>query len=224
MRHKNKFPVKKEGIMEETPMSNRILNLYLPLKLLVFLLIISLSGLTGLVSIAHAAITDLASPIVRHSPPARIIQGEDMVIMAIVEDESDISWVNLWYRISGKETYKKLLMKQVDLRKYEARLSVTDDLKKGIEYYIEAVDQFGNEGTDGDKGMPYFAEVKERPVINVMITETGTKEQTTGTSSGASSLKWLLLGILVIGGGIAAASGGGGSTGGGSSPGTIIVQ
>ncbi len=218
-------------------MSNIIRSSYLPspcgrgqrgggalLKLLVFLLIISLSGLTGLVSIAHAAITDLASPIVRHSPPARIIQGEDMVIMAIVEDESDISWVNLWYRTSGKDSYRKLLMKQVDLRKYEARVKVTEDFWKGIEYYIEAVDQFGNEGTDGNKGTPYLAEVRERPVINVMTTDTGAKEQTTGTPSGGSSLKWLLLGILVIGGGIAAASGGGGSSGGGASTGTIIVK
>ncbi|MBI5755705.1 MAG: hypothetical protein HZA12_02165 [Nitrospirae bacterium] len=193
-------------------------------SILISLLIISLSGLTGLVSLAHAAITDLTPPIVRHSPPARIIQGEDMVIMAIVEDESDISWVNLWYRTSGKDSYRKLLMKQVDLRKYEARVKVTEDFRKGIEYYIEAVDQFGNEGTDGNKGVPYFAEVKERPVINVMTPETGTKEQTIGTSSGGSALKWLVLGILVIGGGIAAASGGGGSSGGGSSTGTIIVK
>ncbi len=182
--------------------------------LIIYILTVSLSGLTGLMPVVHAAVTDLTPPIVRHSPPTRIMHGDKMVIMAIVEDESDISWVNLWYRTSGKDSYRKLLMKQVDLRKYEARVKVTEDFWKGIEYYIEAVDQFGNEGTDGNKGTPYLAEVRERPVINVMTTDTGAKEQTTGTPSGGSSLKWLLLGILVIGGGIAAASGGGGSSGG----------
>jgi len=194
------------------------------INVIAYLLIISLSGLTGLISIAHAAPTDLTPPLIRHISPARLIEGEDMVIVAIVEDESDISWVNLWYRTSGKDNYRKLLMKQVDLRKYEARVKVTEDFRKGIEYYIEAVDQFGNEGTDGGKGTPYFADVRERPVINVMTPETETKEQTIGTSSGSSALKWLLLGILVVGGGIAAASGGGGSSGGGTSTGTIIVK
>lgn len=184
-----------------------------------YLLAASISGLTGLVFIAHAAPTDLTSPLIRHVSPTRLIEGEDMIIVAIVEDESDISWVNLWYRTSGKDSYRKLLMKQVDLRKYEVRVKVTEDFRKGIEYYIEAVDQFGNEGTDGNKGTPYLAEIRERPLIDLETTETGAKEQAIGTSSGGSSLKWLLLGILVIGGGIAAASGGGGST-----TGTIIVQ
>jgi hypothetical protein len=91
---------------------------------------------------------------------------------------------------------------------YEARIVMTEDFKKGIEYYIEASDPFGNQGTDGEKAMPYFAEVR--------------------TDAGAEAVKrpwwkspWFWTGmVLAIGGGIAMTRSGDKKEGSG----TVIVQ
>ena len=193
----------------------------LSVSIIIYILITTLSGLTGLAPFVHAAITDLTPPIVRHSPPNHIIQGEKMVITAIVEDESNISWVNLWYRSPGKGTYNKIQMAQVDSKTYRAGIEVTRDFKVGIEYYIEAVDQFGNEGTDGNKVTPYFAERREAPNIPVLTTKTESEGRVIKRPWWKSP--WFWVGVVAVGGGVAAAAAGSGGEGN-RGTGIIIVK
>lgn len=228
-------------------------------SILIYILAVSLSGLTCLTPFAYAAITDNVPPIIRHTPPDTQAQGDELVITAIVEDDSDISWVNIWYRMKGEGIYKKVLMKQTDPRTYKAVIKVTNATSKlipppqieksggvsqfvpppltgggqgegeqrlsnetqyGIEYYIEAVDQFGNEGTDGELAKPYFAEVRESPVIPAVAGETGigsTGLSTTGSEKPCDSIfcKPLFWGavLLVVGGAVGMGGAGSGSKG-----------
>lgn len=217
-------------------------------SVIIYLLIISLSGIINLPLIAHAAIDDQTPPIIRHAPPDTLTQGEEMEITAIVEDDSAISWVNLWYRIKGEGIYKKVLMKQTDPRTYKAVIKVTNETSKlipppqieksgggqgegeqrlsldetnyGIEYYIEATDQFSNEGTDGEKARPYFVEVRESPVIPSVAGETGigsTGLSTSGSEKPCDSifckpLFWAAI-LAVAGGAIGIGGAGSGSKG-----------
>jgi len=190
-------------------------------SIIIYLLITSLSGLTGLMPLVNAALTDLTPPIVRHSPPEQISQVEKMVITAIVEDESGISSVNFWYKALGKGTYTKIKMEQADSRTYKVAIEETKDFTEGIEYYIEAVDQFGNEGTDGNKTLPYFVEARETRDISLSTKETNPEVRITKRSWWKNP--WFWFGIVVAGGAVAAATGNSGGEGD-KGPGTIIVE
>lgn len=188
---------------------------------IIYILTISLSGLTGLVPVVHAAVTDLVPPIVRHSPPTRITHGEKMVIMAIVEDESDISLVNLWYKAPGKGTYTRIRMEQGDSKTYQISIEVTKGFKEGIEYYIEATDQFGNVGTDGNKAMPYYVGISELPDIPRLAKED--KPDVKISKRAWWRNPWFWVGVVVLGGAATAVAGNGGAESN-SGTGIIIVE
>ncbi len=190
-------------------------------SIIIYLLITSLSGLTGLMPLVNAALTDLTPPIVRHKPPERISPVEKVVITAIVEDESNISSVNLWYRAAGKGTYTKIQMDRIDLKTYMVGIGATKDFKEGIEYYIEAVDQFGNEGTDGNKTLPYFVEIRE--IRDLPLSTEKTKNEVRIAKRTWWKNPWFWVGIVVAGGAVAAATGSSGGEGAKGS-GTIIVE
>jgi len=175
-------------------------------SIIIYILTVSLSGLMPFVC---AAVNDITPPIVRHSPPTRIMQGVKMVITAIVEDESDISWVNLWYKVPGKGTYTRIRMERGDSKTYQVSIEVTKGFKEGIEYYIEATDQFGNEGTDGNKAMPYYVGIREIP--DIISKRSWWKNP------------WFWVGVVVVGGAATAATGNGGGEGN-NGTGIIIVE
>ena len=186
----------------------------LGISILIYLLAISLSGLSCLMPYVHASMTDQTPPAIRHSQPGNLMQGEEIGITAVIEDESDISWVNLWYRTRGKSAYSKLLMNRIDAKTYRAVIKLTEEFKNGIEYYIDAVDQFGNEATDGTKSMPYLAEVREKPVIPSIAGlasegSTGSKQE---TSIFGKPLFWGAV-LLLVGGAVGIGGAGSGSKG-----------
>jgi len=139
--------------------------------MIILLLVVTLSGLDRLVSLATAAPPDNAFPIVRHRPLVRLALGETLPIRVSVETETGIKEVTLWYRAPGEQTFQAVPMTKKSGTVYEIGIVMTDLFKKGIEYYIEATDQFGNRGTDGAKSHPYFVGIipefgPETPVIS----------------------------------------------------------
>jgi len=131
-----------------------------PIRLvIILLLVVSLSGLSSLAPLATASSTETALPILRHSPHARLALGETLPIRVAVEGGSEIKEVTLWCRAPGGETFQGIPMTNTSENIYEVGIVMTDVFKKGIEYYIEATDRFGNRVMDGGKSMPYFVEV-----------------------------------------------------------------
>jgi hypothetical protein len=131
-----------------------------PIRLIIILLlVVSLSGLSGLTPLATASSTDTVLPILRHSPHARLALGETLPIRVAVESGGEIKEVTLWYRAPGGETFQEIPMTNTSENIYEVGIVMTEVFKKGIEYYIEAADRFGNRGTDGAKTLPYFVEI-----------------------------------------------------------------
>jgi hypothetical protein len=143
-----------------------------PVKLiLVLLLVASLSGLSSLTPLATAASTDTVLPILRHSPHARVPLGETLPIQVTVESGGEIKEATLWCRPSGEETFQGIPMTNTSENVYAVGIVMTEGFKKGIEYYIEATDRFGNRVTDGSKTLPYFVEIlpefgPEAPIIH----------------------------------------------------------
>jgi hypothetical protein len=164
-------------------------------SIVIYLLVISLSGLADRVPYVQASVSESNPPILRHTPPTPLRVGDAFLVHAVVDDQSDIMWVNLWYRASTKSSFRKLLMKQVSGTTYEGRIDITKDFNKGIEYYIGAVDQFGNEGNDGTLGKPYFIEIMEIPSMQGLTYESKKEEHRLYKSP------WFWIGILILGGG-----------------------
>lgn len=189
-------------------------------SIVIYILIISISGLTGIMPVVHSTVTDLIPPIVRHSPPACIMKGDRMVIAAIVEDESDISRVNLWYRVPGQKAYTKVRMERSDSKIFRASIELTKGFKEGIEYYIEATDQSNNEGTDGNKAMPYFVKIMDIP-DNYRLTKEDIPDVRKNKMSWWKN-PWFWVGVVAVGGAAAAATGSGGDKNNDS--GIIIVE
>lgn len=182
-------------------------------------LVLSLSGLHGLVSTALAEVSDRNPPLLRHPPPAPPARGEALVIQTIVEDESDIAEVILRHRLSGKQVYQKTPMTRTSGNTYEGRIEVSKEDPPGIEYYIEAVDRSGRRGKDGSETKPYFVAVLEARPIPALSSRSAEGEEK--EKPPVWKRPWFWLAILAVGGGIAAAMNGGKEE---KDQGTIVVD
>ncbi len=186
-------------------------------SILIYFLVVSLTDLIIPLGIVHAATTGSSVPILRHALPVAPLLGSTLLITAVVESENGVVAVNLWYRAAGKREYNKVPMIKDAGETYDAHILVTKDLKKGIEYYIVAADESGNEGMDGTQVMPYFLEVRDP----VQIAELSNREEQQSTKRPWWKSRWFWAGvILAVGGGIAAASANKKDEG----QGTVIVQ
>ena len=186
----------------------------------IYFLVLTFSGVPALSPLVYGAPGEENPPVLRHIPPPPQTIGKTFFINAVVEDVSNIVRVDLWYRETGTNKFRKIPMKKISKKKYEVKVSITKDLKLGVEYFIVAVDQFGNEGTDGSKNKPYLVEVLELPKLPALTsgpTEVGEKTKKPFWKS-----LWFWLGIAAAGGGVVALTGSGGDNGSGT--GTINVN
>ena len=78
-------------------------------------------------------------------------------------------------------------------------IPVTDKFLNGIEYYIEAADQFGNKGRDGTKDKPYLIHVTEAPTLSDFTLRTSERKKTRPWWKNP----WFWVGIVAVSGGVA---------------------
>jgi hypothetical protein len=132
-----------------------------------FSLVISLFTLTLMgfpKPFAETVAAESTLPVIRHLPMTPLTVGENHFVYAVVEDESPIVSITLFYRAMGQSQYQMTPMGQDGGNQYKAAIPLSQDsLKvKGIEYYMKGVDHFGNEGFDGTQAIPYFIEVRKK--------------------------------------------------------------
>lgn len=159
---------------------------------------------------------DTEPPVLRHSAPTEPTIGETLVIQAVVEDESEVTGVAVWYRPVGGDEFQQVeaVRRIDDNRLYDVNIVLTSAFGGGLEYYIDATDQFGNRGTDGSDTMPYFVEVRALPALS-------------GLSTGSADAlprpwwkrRWVwITAVAVVAGGIAISANRGDETG------TVVVE
>lgn len=134
----------------------------LPLATAVF----AMAGAAASVA-AQPAPADTDPPILRHSVPSAPTVGETLVIQTVVEDASELAGVTVWYRSVGGGEYQAAEASKPsdDRRLYEAGIVLTSAFEGGLEYYVSAADEFGNQGTDGTDAVPYLVEVRAFPAL-----------------------------------------------------------
>ena len=82
---------------------------------------------------------DTMAPNIYHSPVTSATTGHNLVISATVTDNLNIIYANLYYRITGTDTWKTVRMNALN-DKFSAILPATDITLEGVEYYLEAFD------------------------------------------------------------------------------------
>ena len=109
---------------------------------------------------------DTMAPNIYHSPVVNAFTGANLVVDATITDNLNIAYANLYYRITGTETWKLVRMNKLN-DKYSAIIPAQYVTLDGIEYYIEAFD--GVSYTyKGSAEMPYTIAVQEAIDANAL--------------------------------------------------------
>jgi hypothetical protein len=82
---------------------------------------------------------DTMAPDIYHSPVVNAFTGSNLVVTATVTDNLNISYANLYYRVTGTETWNIVRMNKLN-DKYSAIIPASDVTLEGVEYYLEAFD------------------------------------------------------------------------------------
>lgn len=100
--------------------------------------------------------SDTGRPTIKHTPPARAVHGDSVVLAAEVSDPSGIRSVRVYYKaMPAYAGWIALPMRSAGGGRYTAAVPLTSE---GILYYFEAVDNANNGANypDFTKQTPYF--------------------------------------------------------------------
>jgi len=82
-------------------------------------------------------------PTVNHDLVAGTTPGQDKTLTATATDDGQVSQVTLYYRMQGDLAYSQLSMTNTSDSTFEATVPGSEITAAGIEYYVEAEDDFG---------------------------------------------------------------------------------
>lgn len=94
-------------------------------------------------------------PSLAHDPIISTVTGQDLTVTADAEDQTNqVSSVTLFYRMQGNLSYTTLPMTNTSGAMYEAVIPGADITDAGLEYYIEAADDFNVTVSAGTADQP----------------------------------------------------------------------
>lgn len=95
----------------------------------------------------NVILSDIAPPLIFHTPVVKTILGSSVTIRADVMDSNGISSVKLFYKRYTDSSYSFKNMISISSTTYEEFIPASFAVAAGIQYYIEATDIGGNKGT-----------------------------------------------------------------------------
>ena len=104
-----------------------------------------------------ATCRDMTPPEISHEPVECVTKGETLMIFIAVTDSSPLSSISVYYRVGGETPFTRIPM-QPD-SSYQAAISGEVVTERGIDYYLEAEDIWGNEALlpDPSMGVSFFS-------------------------------------------------------------------
>jgi VWFA-related protein len=101
------------------------------------------------------AILPNVAPVITHTPPTTLSPGSPLTINAnIVDNTNYLALVKLFYRKTGQLVYTELNMVNASGSVYQGIIDAMDITMDGIDYYIEATDNFGVSAFNGTPDKP----------------------------------------------------------------------
>lgn len=98
------------------------------------------SGTAESVTAVDTGFVDSEPPTISHQPPVSIDEGQDVIIQATIQDNSQVAQAVLFYRQSGKDIFQTMQMSAVGGNTYSSTIPAADISLYGINYYIQAWD------------------------------------------------------------------------------------
>lgn len=103
------------------------------------------------------AILPNEAPAIEHTPVTELNPGVRIVVSASIRDRTnELISTQLYYRKIGQLLYTEVEMTNVYGNNYEGTIPSEVVTKDGVEYYIEAKDDFGISGNSGTKDEPHI--------------------------------------------------------------------
>lgn len=112
----------------------------------------------------QATANDTMAPTLYHTPVNQGYKDNNLVISCTASDNVAIASVTLYYRTTGSEAWKSLIMSKVN-DKYNATIFGSELTLDGIEYYIKATDGV-NTVYKGSAETPYTVVIKDASAIS----------------------------------------------------------
>lgn len=112
----------------------------------------------------QATAKDTMAPTLYHTPVNQGYKDNNLVISCTASDNVAIASVTLYYRTTGSEAWKSLIMSKVN-DKYNATIFGSELTLDGIEYYIKATDGV-NTVYKGSAETPYTVVIKDASAIS----------------------------------------------------------
>jgi len=94
---------------------------------------------------SQVTVWETTAPVITPKSIEYATQGESLLICANISDTSPLSFAKVYYRQGGETSYNEISM-ELDFQ-YEATIPAEDITERGLEYYIEAQDIWGNRST-----------------------------------------------------------------------------
>jgi hypothetical protein len=113
----------------------------------------------------RTAVAPNEPPTVQHDLIAGTTPGQDATLTADVTDDASVERVTLFYRDQGDLAYSRREMSNTSGDTYEATIPGTEISDSGIEYYIEAEDDFGITNSEGFSDDP-LVELSKPSVVS----------------------------------------------------------
>ena len=98
------------------------------------------AGIAESVTVVDTGFVDLEPPTISHQPPVIIDEGQDVILQADIQDNSQISQAILFYRQSGNEIFQPMQMNNVAGNIFETTIPASELSIFGINYYVMAWD------------------------------------------------------------------------------------
>ncbi|MCH8018936.1 T9SS type A sorting domain-containing protein [candidate division KSB1 bacterium] len=102
----------------------------------------SFSDTAETVTVVDTEFVDSEPPTISHQPPLSVDEGQEVIIQAAIQDNSQIAQAVLFYRQSGKDIFQPMQMSNVGGDTYAATIPAAELSIFGINYYIQAWDGF----------------------------------------------------------------------------------
>ena len=117
-------------------------------------------------NIAEGRPLDNILPVLQHIPVTSARSGKNVGISATATDNIAVDSVTLYYRAAGEGAYRSVTMsKNANKDGYTATIPASAVTKKGVEYYVVALDGDGNAAYSGTAEIPNRISVDDTPFI-----------------------------------------------------------
>jgi len=108
----------------------------------------------------YITVNSSGSPVIIHPQQHTVVEGNALPLETVVTDPDGVDEVYLFYCMGGARAYDSTAMNAQGSNIYDSEIPVSAITERGLQYYIKAIDNFGNVSYDPADGGYYVVQVQ----------------------------------------------------------------